>query len=579
MNKNVTLFILGLWLISMIGSTAYGDVFASRFSVTNPDGSAFDGNVTDGTGAKLWYYLNDTATAVTIKVVKVSDKSTVATINATDQGPSMNPNSAVWDGSGAEAGEQYIFSVETTQPTYSSTEYKYFKFIKTYDVNKNIYTRGVDANIYMNTRGFGNLYASNSDADDSRLRTGVLRFNADASYYGTDAGDPMLIPSLGTVNTGGTFDWSGLSPWYATVDASGKIFISGNGDSGRVYIMVNDSTPPKAFIGDLNNPRGIAVVGTGNDRKVYFAAGTQVLRVDLGNADTAMTNPVVVGDFGEYVRDVIFDDEGYMIVALRKDTTGQAPGGYVARYDISGTLPVVLSDWLWSEEYATGLPVGLALVHGADHSVAADDIVYTSVRGENSIDSTTIGIWELTSIDGFVSQRQIFYPDSVAESIGGNISANADLTVDYAGNIIFFENGNEEIFEFSPPHENPTNTETTQAYDTISVSGSTLVSNKPSIANEFALNQNYPNPFNPSTMISYVLPTEGQVTIEVYDLLGHRVDELFHGNANAGYNAIQWNAVNSLGAKVSSGMYIYRITALLKNGRIVTDAKRMMLLK
>jgi len=40
----------------------------------------------------------------------------------------------------------------------------------------------------------------------------------------------------------------------------------------------------------------------------------------------------------------------------------------------------------------------------------------------------------------------------------------------------------------------------------------------------FALQQNYPNPFNVSTMISYELPRQSQVTIEIYDVLGRKVE-------------------------------------------------------
>ena len=40
---------------------------------------------------------------------------------------------------------------------------------------------------------------------------------------------------------------------------------------------------------------------------------------------------------------------------------------------------------------------------------------------------------------------------------------------------------------------------------------------------EFTLQQNYPNPFNPSTNIKYSIPTDGFVTLNVYDILGKEV--------------------------------------------------------
>ncbi|UCE05670.1 MAG: T9SS type A sorting domain-containing protein [bacterium] len=37
------------------------------------------------------------------------------------------------------------------------------------------------------------------------------------------------------------------------------------------------------------------------------------------------------------------------------------------------------------------------------------------------------------------------------------------------------------------------------------------------------MRQNYPNPLNPETMISFDLPEEAKVTLEVYNLMGSRL--------------------------------------------------------
>lgn len=70
----------------------------------------------------------------------------------------------------------------------------------------------------------------------------------------------------------------------------------------------------------------------------------------------------------------------------------------------------------------------------------------------------------------------------------------------------------------------------------------------------FSLPQNYPNPFNASTTISYSLPKPSDIRIEIYDILGRKVETLFSGAQAAGNHAINWNPGN-----VSSGVYYYRV--------------------
>lgn len=85
----------------------------------------------------------------------------------------------------------------------------------------------------------------------------------------------------------------------------------------------------------------------------------------------------------------------------------------------------------------------------------------------------------------------------------------------------------------------------------------------------FVLNQNYPNPFNPSTTISYQVPTNGMVTLKVYDILGKEVTTLVNEQKNAGVYSVKFNAAN-----LTSGMYIYKIQA----GNF-TQTKKMLLMK
>lgn len=94
------------------------------------------------------------------------------------------------------------------------------------------------------------------------------------------------------------------------------------------------------------------------------------------------------------------------------------------------------------------------------------------------------------------------------------------------------------------------------------------------IPTEFALEQNFPNPFNPVTQIRYALPEKSDITVEIYNALGQRIKTLISGKRDAGFHTITWDATNDAGQQVSSGIYLYRVTAGSNSG-----IKKMILLK
>jgi flagellar hook assembly protein FlgD len=563
-----------------VSGTMMADVFASRIKLSNPDGSSFDGKFNDGSGLKVTYVLNDTATSVELTVYNASTNAVTASVVSAPQ--SRGTNSITWDGNGAVNGQKYYVKLRATQKPHSSDGYKAFYFQNTSDVppliSRGIYTRGVDINNNMNSRGFGYWYASCSDpGNNDGYKQGTLRYNPDGSFAGTDADHPLLTQTFGVAN-GGTFDWGSTAPWTAAVDAQGRIYQVSNG-TGFVTRMDNDSAVPKIITRGLTSPRGVYAVGEGANLKLYIAADTVVWRANIGNNDTLTTPLELVASLGTYVRDVILDDAGFLFVTLRSGTGGSAPG-YIERYDISGSLPKKRTDAIIQLTHTTGLPVCFALQHGPDKNSASDDTLYYSIRGFNGSDTNNIGIHQITGVDGaFPEAKRIFKSGDVPGSLGGNNNANADIALDWAGNIVWFENANEEIFMVTPPRAGTVVTRETKGYDTISVGISTSVALNSSAPQGFALNQNYPNPFNPSTMIGYTLPSEARVTVTVYDLLGNVVNELYNGAAREGYNAVVWNASGRSGANVASGVYLYRVTAQLNDGRSFSDTKRMLLLK
>jgi hypothetical protein len=76
------------------------------------------------------------------------------------------------------------------------------------------------------------------------------------------------------------------------------------------------------------------------------------------------------------------------------------------------------------------------------------------------------------------------------------------------------------------------------------------------IPGSFELSQNYPNPFNPSTTISYRIPDNSEVTLEIFNALGQRVGVLVQQKQTAGTYNVTFDARN-----LASGVYFYRLQA------------------
>ena len=86
---------------------------------------------------------------------------------------------------------------------------------------------------------------------------------------------------------------------------------------------------------------------------------------------------------------------------------------------------------------------------------------------------------------------------------------------------------------------------------------------------KFVLNQNYPNPFNPTTEISFTLPKNCKVSLEVYNILGQRVVTLVDKNMAVGSHTVKWDA-----SQFASGIYLYRLST-----NEFVDEKKMVLIK
>jgi len=83
----------------------------------------------------------------------------------------------------------------------------------------------------------------------------------------------------------------------------------------------------------------------------------------------------------------------------------------------------------------------------------------------------------------------------------------------------------------------------------------TDIEDKSAVPFDYNLNQNYPNPFNPSTVINFILPTEGMVKLAVYNTLGEVVEIIVNEYLGSGNHSAEFSPDN-----LSSGIYFYQLT-------------------
>ncbi len=82
-----------------------------------------------------------------------------------------------------------------------------------------------------------------------------------------------------------------------------------------------------------------------------------------------------------------------------------------------------------------------------------------------------------------------------------------------------------------------------------------------SIPKVFSCSQNYPNPFATSTIIKYGLPKDVAVQLDIYNLIGQRIQTLVNAKQSAGYKQVSWDGKTSVGTQAPRGIYFYTFKA------------------
>ena len=152
---------------------------------------------------------------------------------------------------------------------------------------------------------------------------------------------------------------------------------------------------------------------------------------------------------------------------------------------------------------------------------------------------------------------------------GGELgAANADSAISYRTYDIAFSSGNDTM------------TVTINigsgiwTYKLVAVQPSTGVISD-IVPTEFSLANNYPNPFNPTTTISFSIPKQLDVGLNIYNVMGQLVANVAKGRLDAGTHNVQWNGRDHNGNVLPSGLYFYELVG----GKQFRKVKKMTLVK
>ncbi len=391
---------------------------------------------------------------------------------------------------------------------------------------------------------------------------GVAPNNRDQNFYNIVFNTPGMLSNLNmaldTVTIGGDIRVvnTGSARWYLTSALAG--------DTSIVTIMGDIFVEAGAFssngTGNANTVFEIHhygnIVVTGGNFSVSRGSqgsGTGSTRWYIHNGDFSMSNATTQNSNATNAW-FIFDKQGTQMLTLGSGNTLTALPIVV---DSLATLDMGASLLRGSGKFEVHAGAGVATSDpgGLDSAVVVTGTVTLDTAAQFIFNGTTkqyTGTSVPTSVYSMVADNPDTVVLSQATTIYGPLILKAGIfdnttPFDLGGvGYILFQGGN---LLFGVPVSVEENGET--------------------IPQSFYVTQNYPNPFNPTTTIVYGMPTEGNVSVKVYNMLGQLVATPFDGRQPAGNHRLTFDA-----AGLPSGTYIYTVRA---NGSEIT--KQMVLLK
>ena len=237
-------------------------------------------------------------------------------------------------------------------------------------------------------------------------------------------------------------------------------------------------------------------------------------------------------------------DDGYAIVGYSIELIDNARDMYLVRTDESGNE-------IWNNAF------GESYQDGASNVLIVDDgiIIAGSIEVEilpGSREYSDMFIIK-TDFDGNEIWREQFGGDGGSEGASEMILNTDNHIVITGGTGSYSNNGSVYFLNL------------TSRWGTLGISDY----EDPNLPSEFIVFPSYPNPFNSSTTISYHLKNDSRVVINIYDILGHKIQTHLDSYQVAGPHSVKWDAKG-----LAAGTYFLEVQTL-SNSLV----KKMMYLK
>lgn len=354
-----------------------------------------------------------------------------------------------------------------------------------------------------------------------------LTSTADADYSVTADIDMNGQAHLAWITeTAGEYKIAYGTMWEDTLDFE-IIMDSELGDFGSgaaPYIVTTDSLPHLFY-------RGVS----GFNYRIHQAYKSP-------SDSSWIIEPLFTPNVDDYTASAVVDTSGNIHLSISGNMGWGMPGHiyYLRRSGQTG-------DWSVPE-----LASGAYSVVDGNIGITEDDVVFIAGAGVSG-NIYTGDIYLCNNSGGsFVAELLINYPDGISPALGFLPGPVGALIMQ--GRISHPGYENTEVIYYGP--------------------GQTVVDWIPEIPRSFVSVANYPNPFNSQTVIRVTGYSDAETRLEIYDLLGRKVNRLkpyAHGEKEL---LFRWNGLDSDGRDCPSGNYFYIVS-----GKTGNAAGRMTYLK